>query len=366
MRRLVSATSAGALALASAAFTITGAVSASAVPVTATGSSGSSASLLSTADASAQQAALDYWTPERMAQATPVDRVVPARARAGTASSTTSGTTPATTSDATSAPSTHRSTLATGAAPAMTRQTRSAADVVTGASVSRATTWTGTAVPTVGRLYFTQGRGKYECSASSVASPRGNVVVTAGHCVTEGGLASTNVVFVPGLTPTSEPNGRFSVTKLFTTAQWKNGDQASAAALNYDVGFAVVATGTNGKSLRDTVGAYDVEFSDALGQVTVLGYPGQGPTADGNTLQFCSGLQFVDNGDDATTDHATQCDLAGGSSGGPWLRGFDAARRTGTVTSVVSFSYDDGSGILYGPRFGDVVQAVYTETLAAS
>lgn len=365
MRRLASATSAGALALASAAFTLTGAVSASAVPVTATGPSGSSVSLLSTVDGSAQQAALDYWTPERMAQATPVERVVapraPAPEQAGAPLPAASG--------AGTAASPHRSTLAAGDAPAMTRQPRATADVVTGASVSRATTWTGPAVPTVGRLYFTQGRGKFECSASSVDSPRGNVIVTAGHCVTEDGVASTNVVFVPGLTPTSAPYGRFSVTKLFTTPQWKGNDQSSAAALNYDVGFAVVApNAVTGKSLEDTAGAYGIDFSDALGQVTVLGYPGQNPTADGNTLQFCSGLQFADNGADvdATTDRATWCDLGGGSSGGPWLRGFDAARGTGTITSVVSFSYDNDSGILYGPRFGDVVRAVYGEAVAAS
>ena len=226
------------------------------------------------------------------------------------------------------------------------------------------TAWNGSAdaVKRVGRLYFTQGRADYECSASSVQAPAGDVVVTAGHCLTENGVASTNVVFVPGLKGASKPYGTWSVTRTFTTTQWRDGNQNTAAALNYDVGFAVVAD-RGGKSLAADVGSFGIAFTPDLDPVTVFGYPGRGATADGTTLQFCAGDRFTDTtgGNDPTTDRATRCAMAGGSSGGPWLTGFDPATGAGTVTSVVSFSYDRAPDVLYGPLFGDVVQAVYRE-----
>ena len=356
MRRLVRASSAGALALASSlVLTLGSAVGASAVEVT--GTSDGTATLLSTVDGAAQQAAQDFWTPERMASAQPAGRVVEqgAAAPASTAGAdTTSGPSAAT-----------RSTLAAGDAPRIGRDPRRTADVVTGAAVSVGTPWTGTpdAVKAVGRLFFTQGGGNFECSASSVRSAAGNVVVTAGHCLTENGVASTNVVFVPGLAGTSKPYGSFSATRLFTTAQWKDQDQTAAAALNYDVGFAVVGNSTTGRTLADTVGAFDIGFTPALDRVTVFGYPGRGAKSDGSTLQFCTGTRFTDvaSNSDATTDRATLCAMAGGSSGGPWLSGFDPAKGTGTVTSVVSFSYNNAPDVLYGPLFGDVVAAVYHE-----
>ena len=339
MRPLVRASSAGALALASSVVLALGGGSAAAVEVSGTGGA---ATLLSTADDAAQRAATDYWTPERMAAAQPADRVV-----AG-------GEVPA---PAAGTPST-RSTLAAGDALPVGRATRSTSGTAPESTVTTGTPWGGPAqvAKKVGRLFFTQGRADYECSASSVASPAGDVVVTAGHCLTENGVASTNVVFVPGLTGAGAPHGSFPATRLFTTAQWRDGDQSTAAALNYDVGFAVVRS-VGGRSLADTVGSFAIDFTPALDRVTVLGYPGRSAKADGTTLQFCTGPRFTDvtSSNDPTTDRATLCSMAGGSSGGPWLSGLDPAAGTGTVTSVVSFSYDRAPEVLYGPLFGDVV-----------
>jgi V8-like Glu-specific endopeptidase len=346
----------GIVAASSAAVVTFGALtSASAAPT---------ANLLSTVD---QQAALDYWTPERMAGAESVDRIV--EQAAGAVTDTAAETAPAT--DA--APSsTARSPLAAGDAPVIGRDTRSVSDIVTGDAVSQGTTWTGDTVSRVGRLYFKQGNGDYECTASSVDSPAGNVIVTAGHCITESGVTSTDLVFVPGLEGTSQPYGRFPVAVsamtgkalTWTTNEWATGDQTAASALNFDVGFAKVSD-VGGKSLEQTVGSFGIEFSPDLGRVTVFGYPGRSTNSDGYTLQYCTGLQFTDVAvGDATTDRATLCNMAGGSSGGPWLRDFDRSTGGGTVTSVVSFSYNTAPEVLYGPLFGDVVKAVYDQAVA--
>ncbi|WP_380169929.1 trypsin-like serine peptidase [Kineococcus sp. DHX-1] len=350
-RRLIAASSAAVVTLGGAA--TFAATTASAAP-------GGGVSLLSTVDASGQQAALDYWTAERLAQAAPLDRTVTNRGAGAPGAAAAVGVPqpPA------AAPRPRSTSVAQGEAPSLPRGGRAASGVVTGDAVSTARNWVGGALPTVGRLYFTQGTGKYECTASSVDSPKGNVIVTAGHCVTENRLDSKNLIFVPGLAGASEPQGRFAVGQTFTTTQWRTSDQQSSAALSYDVGFALV-TPRSGKSLKDTVGANRIAFDTPLARTTVLGYPGRSTTADGFTLQYCTGTQFTDNGPGATTDVATLCDLGGGSSGGPWVHDFDPATGTGTVTSVTSFSYDDNTSVLYGPRFGSVVRDVYTQAANA-
>jgi len=54
-----------------------------------------------------------------------------------------------------------------------------------------------------------------------------------------------------------------------------------------------------------------------------------------------------------------RCGLNAGSSGGPWLSGFDPATGTGTITSISSFKYETDAATLYGPRLGPVAKALF-------
>ena len=75
----------------------------------------------------------------------------------------------------------------------------------------------------VGRLYFSLPNVKtgrlelFECSASSVTSANESVLVTAGHCLTQNGRTSQNVVFIPGLNGQSQPHGTWSAQTTFAT-----------------------------------------------------------------------------------------------------------------------------------------------------
>lgn len=326
---------------------------------------------LSAVDGAQQQAAVDFWTPERIAAARPAtagDITATGVAGALTPAQTGSPAAPQTVPEgapAPAAPGPGVSTLAAGDTPTVTRGTRQAAGVVTGAAVTQSTTWTqpSPATSKVGRLYFSLPNVKtgrlelFECSASSVTSANESVLVTAGHCLTQNGRTSQNVVFIPGLNGQSQPHGTWSAQTTFATPQWTSGNQATAAALNYDVGFVVLAR-KGGQTLSDTVGSFGIGFGAPLDRVTVFGYP----AASGNVLKYCTGYRFSDPAD--TTDQGTMCTMSGGSSGGPWLSGLDAAAGTGTVTSVVSFSYDASPQVLYGPLFGDVVKAQYDRAQA--
>lgn len=334
------------------------------------GSPGSSAgalgvTTLSATDGVQQQAAVDFWTPERIAAAKPASAgdvvATGATGVVGPLERTTATTgAPAPTGGG-------LSTLAAGDAPTLARGARQAAGVVTGGAVSQSTSWTtpSPATAKVGRLYFsrtnaTTGRAElFECSASSVASANESVLVTAGHCLTQNGTASQNVVFLPGLNGTAQPYGTWSAQTTFATAQWTTGDQKSSAALNYDVGFVVLAK-KGGQTLADTVGSFGIGFDTPLDRVTVFGYP----AVSGNVLQYCTGYRFPDPAD--TTDQGTMCSMSGGSSGGPWISALDVPSGTGTVTSVVSFSYDEAPEVLYGPLFGAVVKAEYDKAQAVT
>ncbi|GAB7190601.1 peptidase [Kineococcus sp. NUM-3379] len=305
-----------------------------------TTSTGQQRLLAAATTAPQQRAVTTYWTPERMRSAAPVDTLsLPRRTR---------GFVP-----------TPRAETITAAPFSLDRARRAFSPQ----AQTRAVPWTGggAVAAVTGKIFFVRDGGRFVCSGSSVRSGNRSTVVTAGHCLTEkredGTPAdSTQVVFVPGYTDGRTPHGTWPVTFLAPAAQWRNGDQASPEASNLDVAFAVVAPRADGKRLADVVGSFPIAFDAPTGRrVSVFGYP-SAPPYDGERLHHCRAASFPDD-TPRSTDEGVSCFMTGGSSGGPWLSGFDGS--TGAVTSVVSFSYEDSPDVLYGPRFGAVVRELY-------
>jgi hypothetical protein len=74
---------------------------------------------------------------------------------------------------------------------------------------------------TVGQLFFTTPSGDSWCTASVI---RKRVIVTAGHCVSDGvGHFYTNWVFVPSRYDALEPYNRWTWNLVTTTNNWFNG-----------------------------------------------------------------------------------------------------------------------------------------------
>ncbi|MGH3428040.1 MAG: hypothetical protein ACRDQZ_10815, partial [Mycobacteriales bacterium] len=65
-----------------------------------------------------------------------------------------------------------------------------------------------------------------------------------------------------------------------------------------------------------------------------------------------------------STDIGIDCDMNGGSSGGPWMANLNP-KTGGTVVSVNSFGYDDLPNVMWGPRFDASIKAVYQTVQAA-
>ncbi|HLU46011.1 MAG TPA: peptidase [Natronosporangium sp.] len=288
--------------------------------------------------AAEQQAVLEYWTPERMAAAVPIEQLagdVLARL-------------PRTGTPAAGAP--------------MVVEPTPAADL-TDAGITAfphpGGPWTGGGLvtSTAGRVFFTYQGRQASCSGNAVTSANGSVVMTAGHCIKLDGAYHTNWMFVPGYDHGSEPYGRWTARQVFVTPQWH-----SMENINYDIGAAVVNL-QNGNRLTDVVGGQGVAFNQSRGvAMYAFGYPAASPY-DGSRLIYCSGNTF--NDPLFSTAIGMNCNMTGGSSGGPWFRNFNEATGAGIQNSVNSFGYTFFPNVMFGPYFGTDGQNVYQNAQAA-
>lgn len=271
----------------------------------------------------------EYWTAQRMADAIPLDRLL----------------------------TRHQSAqdVERGAPRVVRPQQSGILDGVLGLLDPQASgqPWTGggAVVQTAGRVFFTTGGQDASCSGNAVNSANGDVVVTAGHCVKFEGQWATNWVFVPGYDHGDKPFGEWPAGTLMATQQWDSSED-----INHDVGMAVVNE-RNGQSLTDVVGGQGIAFNATRGQqMYSFGYPAA-PPYDGESLIYCSG----EVRDDilGSNDQGMTCDMTGGSSGGPWFLDFDESAGAGIQNSVNSFKYIFDNSTMYGPYFGDSVEALY-------
>ncbi|MER7205427.1 hypothetical protein [Streptosporangium sp. NPDC000239] len=301
-----------------------------------------------------QRRVLAYWTPRRMAAAAPIGLLGPVTGVLGAvtgllglkASFETPGTRPSVVRLA--ARPGGRSAVRSVKAPPGATRTRY------GARVGGARWGAGGQVArTTGRVFMTLGGTDFVCSASSVRSANADLVVTAGHCVKNGtGAWADNWVFVPGYDRGRRPYGQFTARRMFVTGAWARGGDDS-----HDIGM-VAVNPRGGRHLAEVVGVQDIAFDTARGRQTHgFGFPADLPY-DGENLVFCAGT-VRDDPHGQTSDQGLRCDMTAGSSGGPWLSGFDPVTGHGTVTSVSSFKYSDDRGTMYGPYFGETARRLY-------
>ncbi|HWC79213.1 MAG TPA: trypsin-like serine protease [Pseudonocardiaceae bacterium] len=212
--------------------------------------------------------------------------------------------------------------------------------------------------PVVGALFSTgaDGLGKHFCTASVVAAPTGDIVLTAAHCLHRGGGGSyhTGVVFLPGYHDGQAPYGVWTAGALVVDPRWiRDGDP------DLDFGFLVVQRNSAGETLQQVTGG-DV-LGDAAGYdvpVRVTGYPDdtEDPVAcDTGTRRAATfQLRFACAG------------FPAGTSGSPLVTGVDPATGTGTVVGVIG-GYQDGgdsADVSYSSYFDTGIQHLFATALA--
>jgi hypothetical protein len=202
-----------------------------------------------------------------------------------------------------------------------------------------------------GKVFFTSNSGtNYVCSGTALASTNESVVWTAGHCVNEGpGDFYTNFLFVPAYRDGAAPYGRFAAPTLLTTSGWQESGE-----FGVDVGAGVVGTNESGLSLADAVAERPIVFNSARNQSYQLyGYPAA-RKFNGQRMRVCNTAWLMDDTSTTPFTMGVPCDMTGGSSGGGWVTA------SGAVASVISYGYSSLKNVLFGLHQETEAQLLYS------
>ncbi|SDL46601.1 trypsin-like serine peptidase [Nonomuraea jiangxiensis] len=251
---------------------------------------------------------------------------------------------------------------------------------------------------TVGRVFFTLPRAdprdprnwRY-CSASSVQGTYRNLVATSAHCVydTRKNTFYDNWIFIPsywdgkGAWDGRAPYGIYAA-KTFNA----HDDFVVKEDYDFDYAFVNVYNGikvgwekadgrwrwqvTNAGRLGDNVGGQGFTWNRSTKlDVFAFGYPaGRHPDGDkpftGRTMKFCYGRTKPmpeTRRYDLQQHVGVRCSFTAGASGGPLLYGYRSASRTGYLVGVNSVAWDTDGNDRYdhisSPYFNTDTYKVY-------
>jgi len=259
------------------------------------------------------QSIVDYWTPERMASAKPMDLL----------------------------------TVNNNAMPSFNNHQKNNGVKKILAPSALPTSTRNLSPSTAGKVYFTMNGGNYLCSGSVVNAPNRDFVVTAGHCMFDYETQSwaTRWAFVPQYSQGSRPLGTFAGRQIVTLNGW-----ASNQDYNYDVGIVLVNPNEHGEHIQDVTGGLSLAINPSHEMTHSFGYPVN--MQSGETVSNCIGTSFTPvEYSSFFSGRGLRCDMTGGASGGPWIQGYDANTHLGQQCSVNSFIITNNPGYIYGPTF---------------
>ncbi|GAA2275512.1 hypothetical protein GCM10010402_34840 [Actinomadura luteofluorescens] len=186
-------------------------------------------------------------------------------------------------------------------------------------------------VPTVGALFSNDGHGDHYCTASVVHSSSQRLLITAAHCI-HGGKGKTyrrNVVFVPKYDRGHRPYGMWTAGMLMVDQRW-----ASKSDPDLDFGFIALNT-RNGTTIQKAVGYNKLSINRGVGRtVDVFGYP------DARERPISCHTKTA-----RYSKYQIRMDCTGftrGTSGSPWLLGYNGKTHTGSINGVIGGFHTGG------------------------
>ena len=207
----------------------------------------------------------------------------------------------------------------------------------------------------VGALFEHDADGNHFCTASVVASPGRDLLITAAHCINGGknGGYRQDIVFIPDYRDGQKPYGVWVPAHLLVAPQWENFSDPA-----YDVGF-IVLKPHDGKNIEEVLGANQLGIDPGYdNQVRVTGYP-----ASQDAPVTCTGATSKQS----ESQLRFECDgFTGGTSGSPWVTHFDLRTRTGTIVGVLG-GYEEGgstAAISYSSYLGPEIEQLYHQAVA--
>ncbi|WP_107070873.1 trypsin-like serine peptidase [Streptomyces natalensis] len=206
--------------------------------------------------------------------------------------------------------------------------------------------------PPVGALFSPGDDGDpgHHCTASVVHSPAGDLVVTAAHCVHDGGFR-TRLVFVPGLRDGIAPYGLWVPTRIDVDPRW-----IADRDPDRDLAFLRVRRAgrpADGRTVEEVTGAEQIRFGAPVGRPALLtGYP-----EDRDTPLACRHTADAESGTQLRFDCPG---FPNGTSGGPMLIDVDPATGTGSLIGVIG-GLDEGGddATSYSSRLGKDLATLY-------
>lgn len=188
----------------------------------------------------------------------------------------------------------------------------------------------------IGALFFNSGSGGHYCTASVVRTSKRNMLLTAAHCLYSQSSHAwhRHIVFVPRYAAGHRPYGTWPVWLMVADKRWlQRGDP------DMDFAFAAVQV-MGGRRIADVVGANTLEINQGPGiQVVIAGYPAK-ENYPADRPVGCAGRASRQS----RTQMRFDCHgFYGGTSGSPWLSDYDAHTQTGHVVGVIGGYQEGGS-----------------------
>lgn len=182
------------------------------------------------------------------------------------------------------------------------------------------------------------------CTASVVPSRKGDLLLTAAHCL--GQVPVADMVYAPYFRDGATPFGTYAVTGEVFPPGWFPGGR-----IGRDFAFLTVAG-----NVQRRAGAEKIGYSSAgSGRVTLEGYSLNGGPA------VCSRKPATIEAGGQRQLRFTCGGFDNGSSGGPFLTGISRKSGLGTIVGVIG-GYQQGGGspaVSYSSLFGRDVRALY-------
>ena len=215
--------------------------------------------------------------------------------------------------------------------------------------IPTATKFTGS--PPTGALFYTTGGKAHYCSASVVDSTVGDLVLTAAHCVYNTNFA-TNVEYVPEFHDGKQPYGAWPVVTIYVASGW----QHSPHNPNLDFAFLSVTPASKGPDIQKVTGGLTIEFTQWYSQkIEVVGHndtDAKPVRCATKSFRFRTGqMEFYCHG------------FWTGTSGGPWIIGYNAKTGGGKVFGVIG-GYEEGGDYewaSYSSYFGPAARSLFQQ-----
>ncbi len=208
--------------------------------------------------------------------------------------------------------------------------------------------------PTTGALFYTTGGRGHFCTASVVDSTAGDLALTAAHCVYSTWFA-TDIEYVPGYHDRKRPYGAWPVRAITVASGWKRSHDP-----DLDFAFLILAT-AGGRPIQARTGGLTLGFTRWYSEkIEVIGHndtDAEPIRCATRSFRFRAGqMEFYCHG------------FWTGTSGGPWIIGYNARHGTGTVFGVIG-GYQVGGDYewaSYSAYFGSAAKILFEQVERAA